>query len=97
MAKIRINKKRHKVGKGFPCVFLLLFLVVVLHACRDNLLHILLWNKESLDCEKTCDADNANDVAYCIGVIDDNVSCDCEYKDLEGVCGGQVNDTFVLK
>ena len=92
MLKMRIFKKRHKILQyALPCVFFIWFLFVVLAVSGDILLKILLGNKESSDRKQTCYADYAYDVADCVGVVDDNVSCDCKDKNLEGVCRSKVD------
>ena len=70
----------------------------MLYAGGDNLFQIILGNKKSLDCKQTCDADNADDVADCIGVVNDNVSCDGKGKNLQCVCRSKVDKhTYKLK
>ena len=62
----------------------------MLKVAGNNLLHIFLGNKVSLDCEQTCDAYNAYDGAYGIRVVNNNVSGNCKHKNLQNVCGGEV-------
>ena len=57
---------------------------------RNALLKVFLGNKELLNCEEGGDTDNAGDIADCVGVVEDNVSCDSKDKHLEGVCGCKV-------
>ena len=63
----------------------------MLYIAGEALLKIFLGNKELLDCEEGGDANNAYDVADPVGVIDNNVSCDSEGKNLEGVRRSKVD------
>ena len=63
----------------------------MLHIAGEALLKIFLGDKELSDCEEGGDADNAYDVADPVCVIDNNVSCDSEGKNLEGVCRSKVD------
>ena len=63
----------------------------MLHIAGDALLEILLGNKELLDSEEGGDANNAHDGIYGVGVLENNVSCDGEGKNLKGVCGSEVD------
>ena len=58
---------------------------------RDVFLEILLGNKESSDGEESCDTYDAYDGAYCTCMVDDNVSCDSEDKNLQSICGSKVD------
>ena len=63
----------------------------MLHIAGEALLQIFLGDKELSDCEEGGDADDAHDVAYCVGMIDDDVSCDSKGENLEGVRRSEVD------
>ena len=71
--------------------FITFGLFVVFYAGGDNLFQLVLGNEEALDRKQTCDADNADDVAHRIGVLDDNVSCDSKGENLDGVRRGKID------
>ena len=64
---------------------------LLLNIAGEALLKIFLGDKELSDCEECGDTNNAYDVADPVGVVDNNVSCDSEGKNLEGVRGSKVD------
>ena len=91
---------KNKKTREFSRVFLIsnsefqisnLILLLVLHIAGEALPKIFLRDKEFLDCEECGDTNNANDIADPVGVIDNNVSCDSEGKNLEGVRRSKVD------
>ena len=85
------NKKTREFSRVFLISNFEFILLFVLHIAGEALLKIFLGDKELSNCEECGDADDANDVAYCVGMIDDNVSCDSEGKNLEGVRRSKVD------
>ena len=82
---------RPQISANVLCLFYLLLVFFVLYIAGEALLKIFLRNKELLDCEEGGDANNAYDVADPVGVVDNNVSCDSEGKNLKGVRGSKVD------
>ena len=98
--KLRIAAKvfhitRKDTRKNFSCLFNFEFRIpnfeLLFNIAGEALLKVFLGNKELSDCEEGGDTDDAYDITYCIGVVDDNVSCDSEGKNLEGVCRSKVD------